>query len=573
VSGRRAAGLLLAALAALTAAAPAQAAQTTQNQRFTASDGVTLATTLSGEAPIKARPTIVEFSPYGRGSGTLDPGPDFNFLLVQIRGTGDSNGQFDALGNRTQKDVAEVLRWACDQPWSNGKLGLNGFSASAITIYNSLHRKLPCVRAAVMKSGTYELYRDLLWPGGVSNFIPGAGVLALIGTPAAVQGIDRLISDPGSAADILAGLAESGLNGGLLHPTLDSWWRERGFRGDVNHLPILMIDGFYDVESRGAFQAFQRLRRDGAHLVVIGAHDGAPQGTDGGVGESRAWLEHFVRGVPNGVTHHPRAQLWLAKGDREDLLDGQFKRFNAHNWPVPGTRWKSLRLDPATSGTADSLNDGTLRLGRPGPSAEQSYPAAATLPSATDPYNTAIIGSDGPNQISAIYPPVTELGDAEAQSLTYTMKPFARRVLAAGPVSLNLRLSSSASQTAIWAVLADVWPDGSAHPVAAGRLLSDYPKVIRKRSLRRRGRIVQPYDDFTHPDPATPGKARLYRIEIWPIGNSFARGHRLRLYILGTSAASKPGEPALNTVRIGAKSRSKLVFPVLPGSHLPAALR
>ena len=66
----------------------------------------------------------------------------------------------------------------------------------------------------MLKSGTYELYRDLLWPGGVSNLVPGAGVLALIGAPALVQGLDRLAARPGVAARTsLAGLLDAGLNG------------------------------------------------------------------------------------------------------------------------------------------------------------------------------------------------------------------------------------------------------------------------------------------------------------------------------------------------------------------------
>ena len=69
-----------------------------------------------------------------------------------------------------------------------------------------------------------ELYRDLLWPGGVSNFIPGAGVLALIGAPAVVQGFDRLARDPASGGEVLAGMVGTGLNG-ILHSTLDRWWR------------------------------------------------------------------------------------------------------------------------------------------------------------------------------------------------------------------------------------------------------------------------------------------------------------------------------------------------------------
>src|SRR4051794_1107680 len=358
---------------------PASAAPVSRDVRFTADDGVSLQTTIRGEASLAPRPTIVEFSPYGRNSGTLDVGPSFNFLLVQIRGTGDSDGKFDALGPRTQADVVEVLQWACHQPWSNGTLGLNGFSASAITVYNSMHLQLPCVKAAVLKSGTYELYRDLLSPGGISNFAPGAGVLALIGAPALEQGGSRLGRNPTSGLDTFQGLLNAGLSD-LQHPTLDSWWRERGFRGDVNHLPVLMIDGFFDVESRGAFQAYRALRRDGAHLIVVGAHDGAPKGTDAGAGEMAAWFDRYVRGVRNGVERHPRVQLWLADGDREDDLAGKFVRYDASDWPVPRTRWRSLWLSPAPSGTARSRNDGSLGAARPARSTEQSYPSVPSMP-------------------------------------------------------------------------------------------------------------------------------------------------------------------------------------------------
>ena len=65
----------------------------------------------------------------------------------------------------------------------------------------------------------------------------------------------------------------------------------------MNHLPILMIDGFFDVESRGAFQAYQALKGDGAHLLVVGGHDGAPAGTDGGAAETNAWFDHYLRGA------------------------------------------------------------------------------------------------------------------------------------------------------------------------------------------------------------------------------------------------------------------------------------
>jgi predicted acyl esterase len=566
--------LVLAALP-LATVRPASAADpvVSESVRFIASDGVELQTTLTAAGSIAPRPTVVEFSPYGRDSGTLDVGPDYNTLLVQIRGTGDSDGQFDALGPRSQQDVAEVLGWACAQPWSDGRLALNGFSASAIVLYNSLHLSLPCVQAAVLRSGTFELYRDLLVPGGISNLVPGIGVLGLIGAPALAQGGDRLARDPATSLDVIRGLFVSGLDAGLLHPTLDRWWRERGFRGNVNAFPVLVLDGFFDVESRGAFEGYQQLRDSGAHLLVVGGHDAAPAGTDRGVPEARAWLDHYLRGVPNGVEQHPRVHLLMADGDREDMIAGQYVDRDAADWPVPGTRWSALNLDPGRSGTAVSANDGSLTLGQPGKATWQSYPALPSLPTGTDPANTAIVGSMGLDALFTGLPSLTEMTVPEALGLTYTTAPLGRDVLSAGPASLELPLASTAPETAIWVVLSDVSPDGVAHPLTAGRLLSSFPAVDESRSRHdEAGRVVQPYGDFAHKSYALPGTRRLYRVELWPVGNRFRAGHRIRVQVVGASAASPLGLPTINTVHVGAGAGARLLLPVLPESDLEAAL-
>jgi len=270
--------------------------------------------------------------------------------------------------------------------------------------------------------------------------------------------------------------------------------------------------------------------------------------------------------VANGVQRHRRVQLWLADGDREDDLAGKFVRYDGDDWPIPHTRWESLALDPAPSGTAHSINDGSLSSTRPAQVAEQSYPALPSLPSNSDPPNTAILGGAGVNALATAFPPLTDMSIAEPLGLSYTTRPFTGDVLSAGPASLEVRLSSTAPETGIWAVLSDVWPDGTPHPVASGRLLNSYPDVDRRRSLRdrRTGAIVQPYGVYDHKTPAAPGEQRLYRVEFWPIGNRFKRGHRLRLHILGTSAASQPGAPAVNTVQAGGPDGSRLLFPVLP---------
>ncbi|HET9420725.1 MAG TPA: CocE/NonD family hydrolase [Nocardioides sp.] len=569
-------GTLLALLCGLLLVAPPDRAGAADpvavEHRFTASDGVELAATLTSQGPVQAKPTVVEFSPYGRGSQTLTVGPAYNYLLVQIRGTGDSDGRFDALGPASQRDVVEVLEWACAQPFSDGRLAVNGFSASAIVLYNSWHQELPCVEAAIMKSGTHELYRDLLVPGGIANLVPGAGVLALIGGVALAQGPDRIVRDPQSSTDILAGLFDSGLDAGLRHRSLDVWWQERGWRGDANDIPVLMINGFFDVESRGAFQAYRALEDDGAHLLMAGGHDGVPVGTDGGAAEAAAWLDHFVRGVDNGVETHPRVQLLMSNGDREEYLRGDLSRASGDSWPLPGTSWTPLTLDARRSGSARSLNDGSLSLTRPAAAVRQSYVSLPSIPTMTDVPNAAIVGAAGLNALFDLVPALSEMNVAEALGLTYTTPALQQDVVAAGPLSLELPLAATVPETGIWAVLSDVAPDGTSHPLTVGRLSTAYPNVVESRSLLDDdGEIVQPYGDYSVRSPAA-FKERTYRVELWPVGNRFEVGHRIRLQIVGVSAASPLSLPAVSTIRVGGPTGARLLFPVLPGSDLAGAL-
>ena len=393
--------VLLVPLLVATSATVAVADAVAQEERVTVSDGVQLQTTLTSQGPLTARPTVIEFSPYGPGSATFMPDANYNHLLVQLRGTGASSGGFDALGPRSQQDVSEVLQWACGQPWSNGRLGVHGFSASAIMIYNSMHLELPCVDTATLRSGTFELYRDLLVPGGVSNIVPGAAVILGIGALALAQGPNRLAHDPVASIDAVRGLLDSGLQAGFLHPTLDTFWKERGFRGDVNDLPILAVNGIFDVESRGAFQGYQELRDNGSHLLLAGGHDGFPAGTDNGQADMQAWYDHYLRDVDNGITSDPAVQLTLSDGDRQDMIDGQYLTRDGADWPLPGTTWAALNLDATTSGTAHTLNDGTLTLGTPQKSGAQTYIPLPTNPLATDSPTASLIDAAGASLLTS----------------------------------------------------------------------------------------------------------------------------------------------------------------------------
>ena len=560
---RALAAAALAVAAAVAVAGPARAELVTQDVRFTASDGVSLHATVGGEGPLEPRPLIVEFSPYAPGCCASYAGPAYNYVQVHVRGTGRSDGRFDIFGPRMQRDVAEFLAWACDQPWSDGRIGLYGASASAIAIYHALHLELPCVKTAVLWSGTHELYRDLLYPGGIPNLVPAAGVGALILAPYLASLPQRLERDPASMGQNALGVLDTVL-GFLGHPALDDYWRQRRLRGDANDLPVLMVDGFFDVESRGAFQAFRELRDDGAHLLVIGAHDGVPAGTGGEAATRARWFDRWLRGIENGVEDEPRVRLWLADGSREDLLAGRFVRLDGDDWPLPGTEWEPLALTP----------DGGLALDAPAREGRRTYPAVPSLPTATDPHTTSILLGFAP-QLGELARDLglTDMRPAEHAGLRFTSAPLGEDVVMAGPGSAELVVASTTPESDLFVVVSDVAPDGVAHPVAAGRLRTSFPAIDRSRSLvDDDGDVVQPYGRFDVRRPARPGEERRYHVELWPIGNRFRRGHRIRIHLVGASAYHLPGPPALHTVRLGGEGGSRVLLPVAPGSDLRAAL-
>ncbi|MFN7151148.1 MAG: CocE/NonD family hydrolase, partial [Microthrixaceae bacterium] len=459
-----------------------------------------------------------------------------------------------------------------------GALALAGFSASAIMVFNSLHQELPCVKAAVLRSGTFELYRDLLVPGGVPNSVPGLAVLTAIGGLALAQGPDRLLRNPSSSLAVITGLLSSGLQAGLLHPTLDTFWEERGYRGNANRIPTLLINGVFDVEARGDYQAFQQFRSEGidTRLLVVGAHDGAPRGTDNGVGAIGDWLDRHVRDIDNGTEDEPAVQMLIANGDREDMLAGKFVRLDAADWPIPGTTWTPLHLSKAKSGAAVSLNDGSLRTGAPDPwQSKQTYPAVTSLPTHTDPNTIATIagGDGGPlNELADFVPALTDMNLSNLTALTYTSAPLAQPVTSVGPATLDIRLASLLPTTNIWAVISDVSPDGRAHPMAVGRLNTAFPDVVASRSLYSEGQLVQPYGDYSRTRIGLLGVPRDYHVEFWPIANRFEAGHRVQLSLIGQSALSLPSVPSLNVVSIGGASGSRLLLPTVAGSDLGAAL-
>ncbi len=138
-------------------------------------------------------PVVLAQTPYGKRSATTtqsfgDYGGDgyFPYLvkrgyinaIVDVRGTGSSQGDFGLFSKRDARDGVELVRWAAGLERSSGKVGAAGYSYVGLNqIYTAaaVGRRSP-LKAIVPSAAGIDLYRDLAFGGGMPNAVFAGGL-------------------------------------------------------------------------------------------------------------------------------------------------------------------------------------------------------------------------------------------------------------------------------------------------------------------------------------------------------------------------------------------------------------
>ena len=85
----------------------------------------------------------------------------------RLRGTGRSPGYIDHFSPRETQDFYECIEWSGVQPWSNGKVGLNGISYYGINQWHVASLQPPHLAALCIWEGAADWYRDMTHHGGI----------------------------------------------------------------------------------------------------------------------------------------------------------------------------------------------------------------------------------------------------------------------------------------------------------------------------------------------------------------------------------------------------------------------
>ena len=415
---------------------------------------------------------------------------------VDSRGAGRSPGFIDPFSPRETRDFYECIEWAGVQPWSNGKVGLNGISYYGINQWQVATLQPPHLTAMCIWEGSADWYRDMTHHGGIlstfwANWYDMQVKTVQYGlgergprnrvTGALVCG-DVTLSD----RELAANRADFG-DTILAHPLDDQYHRERSPQWDKITVPFLSAAnwGGQGLHPRGNYEGFTRAAAKNKWLEAHGIEHWTHFYTDYGVNLQKRFFAHFLKGEKNGWDKQPKVQLQVRHPDRfEERLENE--------WPLARTQWTTQHLHGRSS---------------------QLLPAPAQSASTL---SFAALG-DG---VSFISPPLET-----ATEIT-------------GPLAARLFVSSSTSDADLFVIFRIYTPDlreitfmGAIDPhtpVAQGWLRASHRKLDPKLSTDCR-----PYHTHDEKQPLKAGEIVQLDIELWPTSIVVPARHRIAITVRG----------------------------------------
>ena len=507
-------------------------------------------------------------------------GSGYTQVVVDVRGTGFSQGDWDILRGREQQDSVEVIDWAAHQPWSNGRIGMSGVSYSGINQLQAAAKNPPALKAIFPVVPSGNPFRDLVAPGGEVGvlFMPAwlAGVNSGKLVPDVVsllQGrfdtkwlADRL-ADPFTFVDALIDIFSTAKISDLspkvqdlLHetgPTRQSW------ETDIPRItvPTFISGGWHDVFVNSESTVYDRLALlpgkkqllmgDGYH-ISNGNESGRPGLPPRMDVLQRAWFDKWLKGINNGIDKYGPVTVKQQGGAWTTLAA----------FPRTSPAYRRMYLSATPSGTTNaSAHDGSLL-------ATNSF-GSETLTVA--PGLTGLCSRDAAQQSVGVESIIVGCAQDdrihELNGLTFTSAPVAAATTISGPMSVHLDTVQDATD-GFWNVdVTDVAPDGQSTVLSTGQLTASLRTLDESRSTRSAG------GDYTVPvpdlsldtrRPTVPGQPTPLDIAVPGVQAVLQPGHRLRVDVYAGANLPKGLPPTPLLLESGLRPQHLLLDPAAP---------
>ena len=563
----------------------------TTNVPITMDDGVVLKADVlrpaakDGSAEPGTFPVILTQTPYNKNSPQLNFENDYLVqrgyiqVIVDVRGTGSSGGQWASFSPREQKDYYECAVWAHKLKGGNGDVGLFGVSYGAIDQLLTAAQHPPGLKAEFPIVPMGDAYRDVAVSGGQADtaFIPSwLGLVTGTGVLPSTDTVTDPVNSAAAVADHVQGITNfqvpvvgSAVTGQQVDG-YDSAYDGPFYKSrsplnviDKVDVPTFVVGGEYDLFQRSEPMIYNALHARGVpsrlligpwtHLQAGSAADLPVDGVPALTSLELRWFDHYLRGVPDPTLDKDVPQIEAYR-----IGEGHYEA--STSYPPVDTRYRAISL----SGSAMPGSPGGLTTTKPkaGSAMVPWVPAAGICSESSEqwtaggvPAEPACTGNHNVNDDTGV---------------AYDLPVSQHQLRIAGTSMAHLFVSTSRNDAMITARLEDVAPDGSVAPLSSGWQVLSLRAIDRVKSSYANGMLVQPW----HPDtrssvlPVKAGTVYELDVEIFPTLATIARGHSLRLALQtvdephANGAVPQTSNSAGGTVTVysGGKHRSTLVL-------------
>ena len=422
---------------------------------------------------------------------------DYVVIRVDSRGCGRSPGYIEHWSARETQDYKDCIDWAGVQPWSNGKVGLNGISYYAINQWQVAASQPKHLAAMCVWEGAVDFYRDVSHHGGIlTTFLANWYDMQ-------VKSIQNGLGQKGYRSpftgDWVSGpetlseeqLAANRYDFGRVayeHKLDDAYWSDRTPAWSKIKVPLLSAGnwGGQGLHLRGNIEGFVNAASKEKWLEMHGIEHWTHFYTAYGIEIQKRFFDHYLKGKKNDWAKQPKVFLQIRHPGEKFVPRAE------STWPLKSTVWTKTYLNAQ---------------------------------------NLSLINENTPHQGSISYRGLSN-------GVTFLMDPLDHDVELTGPLATKLFVSSSTKDADLFVIvrvfdenMKEVVFQGALDPhtpIAQGWLRASHRALDAKKS-----KPYQPYHTHQKIEPLQPGKVYELDVEIWPTCIVIPAGYRIGLSVKG----------------------------------------
>lgn len=527
-------------------------------------DGVRLFTAVyspkdtSQKYPILMIRTQSGIRPYGADQFPADLGPSplfgkegYIFVYQDIRGRWMSEGTFDNMRPHNPRkgakevdessDTFDTIDWLLKKiPNHNGKVGHYGTSYRGWLVAAGMIDAHSALKAASPQAPIIDWFAGDDWHHNGAFFLSHAFFYApRHGTPRAgphkephfsnftfptPDGYDFFLRlGPISNVDAKYFKGQNKFwNELMAHPTYDDFWKARNLRPHLKNIKpaVLTVGGWFDAENLfGVLEAHRCFEEDGANnRLVMGPwiHGGWNNGTGASLGpvsfgtNTAEFYREKVE-LPFFNFHlKGKGELKLPKVTTFETGTNRWREYAS--WPPKGTKPLAFFLHP------------NGRLANDAPGQVEAFDEFVSDPMKPVPYFDKLGTLMLPEYMSSDQRFAARRPDV----LVYESEALAKPVTVTGPMTVELHVSTTGTDSDWIVKLIDVYPNDHPDPKPnpEGVKMGGYQQFVRGEVMRGRFR-----KSLEKPEPFEPGQPTLVEFKLPDVCHTFQPGHKIMVQV------------------------------------------